>query len=273
MNANQKMKSFRDEPHVSYSQITTYMNCPLKYRFQYIDQVKPEFTSAALPFGGAFHETLAYFYRGLKDTNTHYSADDLIDVFKIDWNLRNECDDTIRFEKNDTQESMLEKGIAMIQAFHANVTPGEIIAVESEFCLRKADNNGSKPLTIPIVGAIDLVERDREGYIVAVDHKTAAHKYSDNKVEDDLQLTVYTCAVARSKLVEGDTEFYARFDVVTKTKQPELISYYTSRTENDHRRMMKLIREVLVGIESGVFYPIASWMCGSCAFKSHCNKW
>lgn len=273
MNANQTVRSFRDEPHVSYSQITTYMNCPLRYRFQYVDQVPAEFTAAALPFGGAFHETLAHFYRGIKDLNQRYSADDLIDVFRTDWLLRNESDGTIRFDKGDDRDSLLEKGIVMIQAFHANVNPGEVIAVESEFCLRKADNNGSKPLPIPIIGAIDLVERNREGYIVAVDHKTAARKYSDNKIEDDLQLTVYTCAVARSKLVEGDTEFYARFDVVTKTKQPEFISYYTSRTENDHRRLMKLIREVLIGIESGVFYPITGWMCANCPFKSHCDRW
>lgn len=273
MNTNQTIKSFRDEPHLSYSQITLYMNCPLRYRFQYVDQLPADFTAAALPFGGAFHETLAHFYRGIKNLNHRYSVDDLIDVFRTDWILRNESDDTIRFDKGDTKESLLEKGITMIKAFHANVNPGEVIAVESEFCLRRADNNGSKALPIPIVGAIDLVERNPEGYIVAVDHKTAARKYADNKVEDDLQLTIYTCALARSKLVQGDTEYYARFDVVTKTKNPEFVSYYTSRNDNDHRRLMKLIREVLIGMESGVFYPISSWMCTNCPYQSHCNNW
>jgi len=41
-----------EEPHVSFSQINTYLGCPLKYRFAYIEQLAPEFVPSALPFGG-----------------------------------------------------------------------------------------------------------------------------------------------------------------------------------------------------------------------------
>lgn len=268
-----KLKSYKEEPHISYSQISTYKMCPLQYRFRYVDSLKPEFTPAALPFGTSIHEALAFFYRGLRDNKTQYSREGLIDIFETDWNLQNECNENIKFDNGDTPESLKKKGIDMLKTFYESVHPGEIIAVEVEFSLKHDNNNGhTKPLPLPIVGTIDLVERTSEGVIV-VDHKTAARKYSDNKVEDDLQLTIYTCALSRSKLANGDKEFFGRFDVLTKTKTPELVSYYTSRNENDFRRLMKLVREICYTIEQGCFFPNPGWQCAGCSFQSACKDW
>ena len=36
--------------HISYSQLSTYLQCPLKYRFHYIDRLEPEFTSGKSRF-------------------------------------------------------------------------------------------------------------------------------------------------------------------------------------------------------------------------------
>jgi hypothetical protein len=41
----------REEPHLSYSQISSYMQCSLKYRSSYIDRLEPEFTPSALHYG------------------------------------------------------------------------------------------------------------------------------------------------------------------------------------------------------------------------------
>ena len=40
--------SMRRQPHVSFTQIDQYLRCPLKYRFTYVDRLKPEFVPAAL---------------------------------------------------------------------------------------------------------------------------------------------------------------------------------------------------------------------------------
>ncbi|MBN1356902.1 PD-(D/E)XK nuclease family protein [bacterium] len=267
---NQSVESFRDQPHISYSQINTYMLCPLRYYFQYVAALQPEFTPAALSFGSSIHEALAYFYRGLRDFRKRYSRDAVCEAFRTDWLARNDCDE-IRFDADDNRESILDKGISMLKVFYDSVQPGEVLAVEAPFCLK--NGNGTKPLPLPIVGSIDLIERDSEGRIVAVDHKTASRRYSDSKTEDALQLTVYTYALAHSPLVNGDKAFHARFDVITKARSPELIRYPTTRNTDDHRRLIKLIREVLVAIDSGSFFPITGWMCGSCPYQTACKEW
>ena len=46
--------------HLSVSQINVYLACPLKYRFQYVDEIPRAFTSSALVFG------IAVAYRKIK---------------------------------------------------------------------------------------------------------------------------------------------------------------------------------------------------------------
>lgn len=44
--------------HLSWSQITTYQQCPLRWHFLYIEQRPRERVSASLVFGGAIHAVL-----------------------------------------------------------------------------------------------------------------------------------------------------------------------------------------------------------------------
>jgi PD-(D/E)XK nuclease superfamily len=46
-------------PHLSVLQLKTFLQCPKKYTFQYIERVEPAFRPIALAFGTAWHETLA----------------------------------------------------------------------------------------------------------------------------------------------------------------------------------------------------------------------
>ncbi|MCP4594600.1 MAG: PD-(D/E)XK nuclease family protein [bacterium] len=39
--------------YISYSSISTYQRCPLKYYFGYVVGLEPEFVSSSLIFGGA----------------------------------------------------------------------------------------------------------------------------------------------------------------------------------------------------------------------------
>ena len=56
-----------NELHISHSQIFTYLNCSLKYRFQYVENKPPERISIALPFGTAIHAAIEMYYRSLKN--------------------------------------------------------------------------------------------------------------------------------------------------------------------------------------------------------------
>lgn len=266
------MNSAKNEQHISYSQISTYMMCPLRYRFQYIEELKPEVTPAALPFGRAIHESLAYFYRSLQNSGERPSLDQMTEVFRNDWRLSLECEE-VKFDRGESNESCGALGISMLSAFYENVTPGEVLCVEQPFCIRKIDPENGRLLALPLVGYIDLIERDAAGNIVVVDHKTAKRKYQSSKVKQDLQLSIYACALSRSELCNGDENFHARFDVITKGKTPEFLTYPTQRTSDDLRKVLKIVREVTFSISEGVFFPNYGWQCSSCQHQTACSNW
>jgi putative RecB family exonuclease len=60
-----KKEGFNDDLHISHSQIFTYLNCSLKYKFQYIEGKPMERISVALPIGASIHTAIEMYYRTL----------------------------------------------------------------------------------------------------------------------------------------------------------------------------------------------------------------
>jgi CRISPR/Cas system-associated exonuclease Cas4 (RecB family) len=92
------------------------------------------------------------------------------------------------------------------------------------------------------------------------------------QVDASLQVSIYS--YARSINGPGDQEnLRLRFDVLTKTKQPELYRYWTQRDRAASVRLFRLVAEVLHAIEAGVFHPNPGWQCKDCQFRSQCWAW
>jgi PD-(D/E)XK nuclease superfamily len=90
-------------------------------------------------------------------------------------------------------------------------------------------------------------------------------------VDLSLQLSVYSYAMSLGPHADNDIQL--RFDVLTKTKQPELHRYWTTRDRAANVRLYRLASEVLRAIEAGAFHPIVGWQCKECPFKSKCWAW
>ncbi len=53
----------------SYSRLSTWLRCPRKFQFRYVEEVPEEVTPVSLLFGVAIHEAVELFLAGLKDGN------------------------------------------------------------------------------------------------------------------------------------------------------------------------------------------------------------
>ncbi|MBI3743518.1 MAG: hypothetical protein HY261_04445 [Chloroflexi bacterium] len=84
-------------------------------------------------------------------------------------------------------------------------------------------------------------------------------------MEASLQLSVYSYATGLLGYADPD-EVRLRFDVLTKTKQPELLRYWTTRDRAANVQLFRLAAEVLSAIEAGVFHPNPGWQCKDCQF-------
>jgi putative RecB family exonuclease len=74
MSKNEALQDLKNVLHVSHSQIFTYLNCSLKYRFMYVEARPQERVSIALGFGSAIHASLERFYRTLKEKGVNRHA-------------------------------------------------------------------------------------------------------------------------------------------------------------------------------------------------------
>jgi putative RecB family exonuclease len=261
----------RQQPHVSFTQIDQYLRCPLKYRFTYVDRLDPEFVPAALAFGSGIHGAVAFFLRGVQRGQPP-SLGDVQGYFESTWNLEVQHR-PIRFGEKDTRESLLDLATRMLAVFHAQREPGaEVVAVEQPFDVPLIDQETGELVDRNLVGSLDLVERDAEGRLVVVDLKTSARRYTDLQVEASLQLSVYSYATAMNGLADQE-DLRLRFDVLTKTRQPELHRYWTRRDRAASVRLFHLVAEVLSAVQAGVFVPNPGWQCRDCPYRDRCWAW
>ena len=122
--------------HFSYSQLNTYLTCPLRYRLQYVELIPPAFTASALAFGSAVHEAVAAFHHQhlLGDT---LRPDQMLDVYRQTWASRN--GEAIRFCNGDNEESLQEKALQMLTVYQESFDPGvEVLGIEEFFELEIA---------------------------------------------------------------------------------------------------------------------------------------
>jgi putative RecB family exonuclease len=247
--------------HLSYSQISTYLTCPLRYRLHYVDLIPPAFTSAALTFGSSLHEAVAAYYQSRLEGDP-IRPDQMLDVYRDTW--RNA--EGVKFFNGDNAESLLKKAEQLIQVFHDQVDPDvTVVGVEEFFEVQLAKE------VPPFQGFIDLIEESPNGRVTVVDLKTASKKLADNAVHSNLQLTAYSLGAAA--LGFDPDQLTLRLDVLTKTKSPDMVRYETTRTQQERDRFVKLVRQVWAAIEHHAFYPKEDWHWGQCAWADHCRDW
>jgi putative RecB family exonuclease len=248
--------------HLSYSQITCYLACPLKYRFSYVEHIPPEFTPASLAFGSAVHEAVAA-YHGSRIGGDPLKPDHMLDVFRQSWRSR-EAD--VKFFNGDSAASLESKANQLLCVFHESVDPTcTILGVEERFEMPMS--NGTPPL----VGFIDLIEQSQDGTTIIVDLKTASKRPTDFQVHNNMQLTCYSLGAAALGFDPDNIRF--RLDVLLKTKNPELIRLETIRTDRNRQRFGRLVHEVWNGIQSGIAFPKEDWHCAQCAYAQTCKEW
>src|SRR3989337_389235 len=87
--------------HLSSSSINLYLQCSLKYKFQYIDLLPKPFKSAGLAFGSVIHSTLSWFHKEKMNGNG-VTIERLFRILDADWYGQKVGND-IRY-KNGEQE-------------------------------------------------------------------------------------------------------------------------------------------------------------------------
>jgi CRISPR/Cas system-associated exonuclease Cas4 (RecB family) len=258
--------------HFSFSQLNTYLMCPMKFAHSYVWGTPWETRPIALPFGKGIHLAAEAYYRALMETGEIIPVDQVVETFTAAFDKETKNSNLrLTMKEGETPGSLREQGIVLLKIFYEEIRPQKIAALEFPFTVTVPDiSNGGGDLPVRLVGRLDMVERDPQNTYLVSELKTSAQRFSSIRLEYDLQATTYSYAMSRMRLATTENSCLIRYDVLLKTKKPAFEHYFVTRTEADHQRLIHLINMVLKAIENRIFYRNSDWPCGDCQFKKAC---
>ena len=247
--------------HCSVSQIRTYGSCSQKYMWRYVLGAEAEHRSPNLVLGSAVHEALARFYTLLQRGLTP-QPEGVMAAYSDAFDAEAAKEPAVLLEDEETLGELKDQGVALIQAFLANVkAPDRVLAVESAFSCDVVCPETGEILEEQLVGAFDAVVEDA-GKLVVLEHKTAARAWSADQLEYDLQVGIYQ-GVTGADLV--------RLQVLTKTKVAKLMVHDLVRTEAAQVEAVGVVCSVVRAIRAGAFWRNRGWACKDCEYRARCG--
>lgn len=231
---------------LSYSSIDTYETCPAKYRFQYEERL-PTSPSPALSFGDSLHRALHRFHA--RPVPVAPSLAELLEMLEDVW---------VSDGYTDAAEEQCyhEHARQVLAQYHRENAGAYRIPAALEFRF-EIEVEG-----VTLSGVIDRMDRIPGGGYEIIDYKTNRRLPPRERVDRDLQLSIYHLAAREVWGIE-----------------PERLTLYfllpnqrmsTVRTRAHLDELRRRIATVAERIEAGRFEPRQNPLCGWCGFQARC---
>jgi CRISPR/Cas system-associated exonuclease Cas4 (RecB family) len=262
------LAELRAMPHTSISALKTYLSCPRKYFFQYVEKAIPEWRPLPLVFGTAFHATFTeYFF--------WWGRGRVIPRDEIHEHLRNGITRGIHadgppvlFEEEAQDEgSVIDLALRMFDTLVERAPRPDIVhGVEVPFCLGLVHPLTGEVNDVPLVGALDALVEE-EGHSSVWELKTSKKKWGTGQLEFDPQATAYTMA---ARALGYDAE--VRLIVATKAKTPDVQVERLRRSARSESELVDVASSVQRAVRAGVAHPVRDWQCKSCPYAHACGS-
>lgn len=247
----------------SHSRLSTYDQCPLKYKLNYIDGIKREEEKGIEAFlGSRVHETLQKCYDDLRFAKLN-TLKELLAYYDKIWDTN--WNDTIFIAKKDlSAKHYRELGKKFVETYYQRYSPFDTdITIATEMGINfPLDNQGKYKIT----GYIDRLSKTTGNTYFIHDYKTSAHLPTQEEVDNNRQLGFYHLGIQNKwpdtrsiKLVWH----YLAFD-------KDLIS---TRTKEKLTNLVKETIRLIEKIESDKDFPAQeSVLCEWCEYPDLCPK-
>ncbi|MEI6587523.1 MAG: PD-(D/E)XK nuclease family protein [Candidatus Moraniibacteriota bacterium] len=241
---------------ISYSALDTYKSCPLKYKYQQIDRIKTPKSKEAV-FGTILHSTMKFIHTpGILSP----TLEQAMEFFSNSWN-------PAVFNSPEEERAAFVQGVKIIQDYFRQNNPADfnIVNLESRFQIEIGEAENKHIIS----GIIDRIDRTADGFEI-IDYKTAKKMPTQDRVEGDMQLSVYLAA------------FLSYYPEERKNLDKLKVSLYflkhgmklsASRTEEQLKENEAVFLETIKLIEEGKFEPTISPLCDWCGYQNICPMW
>jgi CRISPR/Cas system-associated exonuclease Cas4 (RecB family) len=267
LHPNQLAERISGRNYISFSAISTYAACPLRYNFKYLEDLPEEIVSSSLAFGGGIHAAIELWFNEQMIGSPEPNHETLLAAFWDSWQVKNEGA-TIAFKKGETVNTVGRLADRVLAAFRESELahpPGRVIGVEEE--LRGA----IVPSAPDLLARVDLLVEADEALVVT-DFKTTRSPWKREQAEDQSEQLLLYSELARQLAPEKTVRL--EFAVITKSKIPIAARHPVQLNRQRLDRTKLVVARVWRAIETGNFYPAPSPLnCPTCPYRKPCRAW
>lgn len=246
------------------SRLGTYLDCPRRYRFAYLERPSPPKGPpwAHNSFGAAVHTALANWWKAPRDRRTVAHISVLLDGA---WLVDGYRDDAQREEARRRAHEMLERYVSKLDA------DDEPVGVERTVAL-KTDHAA-------LFGRVDRIdERPGEGLVV-VDYKTGRQVLTLDDARSSLALAIYALGAERTlrrQCRRVELHHLPTGDVLSWEHTEEGLARHLRRADSIALEIADLDERFRSGLDDAaadrLYPPVVGPMCGWCDFNRACPE-
>lgn len=236
---------------LSASSIKTFLQCWLKYYYQYEDKKPKEGKADHLALGVAVHEALEYVFNVVSKRNEPLDKETYEKVLEVF------SDSAVKHGLSNI--SMYQDGKDLLIRRLDSIDPAEkVLGLEWRFEFKT-------PKGTPFTGSIDkIIELDEET-VVVVDYKTSSLSLTQDEADFDIQLSMYDLAVSLQY-----PKYKTILLVLDYLKLPEVISYRTPEQRSTFVGFLDSIHKTICSLEKKDIKATLNAFCGWCEYKNWC---
>lgn len=246
----------------SHTRLSTYEDCPLKYKLSYLDGIKREREGVEAFLGKRVHDVLKKCHDDARLTKVN-TLEEMLAWYDGVWQ-RTWHGEIVITKKGLTQSHYRALGKKMLETYYRRYAPFDsdtTIATEMYVTFPLDDNDGHK-----VQGFIDRLSSTDDGVYQIHDYKTSAYLPSQKDADSDRQLALYQIGI-RKRWPDLDSirlvwHYLAHGRELVSQRSGEDISRLTADT-------ISVIDEIEAATD---FPPRESGLCDWCEYPDLCPK-
>ena len=241
----------------SFSRIKCLHQCPLRYRYRYLQGLKEAFRSIESYLGNAVHDVLEWLYAE-RHRGREPDESTMLSRLAADWTEN--FDDTVAIVRiEDSEEMYLKTGREMLIRFFQETFArdrSETVALEQRLSTRLSN-------AVVFTGYADRIGRTEQGRLFVIDYKTSKKEGDGSEFSEGLQAPLYAACVLGD---HGEEEALAGY---------HYLRHGTTRWQQvDGERAAQLLERFLdlanEAAAAGEFPARPGILCAWCGFNAQC---
>lgn len=247
----------------SHSRLTTFEQCPYKFKLRYIDKIEPVIKDTIESFlGRIVHKTLEKLYTDLR-INYINSLDELQQFLKLLW-YKHYTKDIMIVKNHYTIHDYLSLAQQYIATYYYRYAPFDqtkTVGIESHITFALDDEKKYK-----IQGFIDRLSFKETGEYLIHDYKTSSKLPSQYQLDKDRQLALYALGVKKMYTDAENIRLVWHFLKYNK-------EFHSQRSEKQLKKLASQVKTLIDTIEHTTTYPRKpSPLCKWCEYKPICPR-